>query len=325
MPGVNPPELPSDPRPGPASALHLGLDAGGTATRWALADGAGRLRAEGTAPPLSALMLLDADGRRALDDALHALAAALPPGTRLASAWAGVTGYDATQGGDFARALAAALALPPQAVRVASDIELACRAAFAPGQGLLLYAGTGAIAAVLAEGGTLHRAGGRGALIDDAGGGHWIATRALRLVWRAEDAAPGSGLATPLGRALAQAVGGDDWAATRRFVYGASRGEVGRLALAVAAAARDGDAAALALLQRAGSELARLVQALHARLGAPLPVALAGRVWLLHPAVEAALRHALPGVAIRRSEEPAQAAAARLAATITTPPENPPR
>ncbi len=304
MPGVT--------APNPKPPLHLGLDAGGTQTRWALADATGAVQAEGHAPPISGLMLLDEPGRAALAEALQALAAALPAGTVLRSAWAGVTGVDAA----LATLIAEALGLPAAAVRVCSDIELACRAAFAPGEGLVVYAGTGSIAALLAADGTLHRAGGRGAVIDDAGGGHWIAREALRLVWRAEDAAPGAGVATPLGRALARAVGGDDWPATRAYVYGASRGELGTLAVAVAAAAQAGDAAALALLQQAGAELARLAQALHGRLGAGLPVALAGRVFDLHPAVEAALREALPGVAVHRSAEPAQHAAARLAAAL---------
>jgi N-acetylglucosamine kinase-like BadF-type ATPase len=301
--------------PVPAPALHLGLDAGGTQTRWALADATGALQAEGSAPPITGLMLLDAPGRAALAAALQALVAALPAGTVLRSAWAGVTGFDAALAVELARALG----LPTAAVRVCSDIELACRAAFAPGAGLVVYAGTGSIAALLAADGTLHRAGGRGAVIDDAGGGHWIARQALQLVWRAEDAAPGAAAATPLGRALAQAVGGDDWPATRAFVYGASRGELGTLALAVAAAAEAGDAAALALLQQAGRELARLAQALHGRLGAGLPVALAGRVFDLHPAIEAALRQALPGVAVHRSSVPAERAAARLAAALENP------
>lgn len=302
----------------PAPALHLGLDAGGTQTRWALADASGALVAEGTAPPVSGLMLVDDAGRAALAEALRALRAALPAGTALRSAWAGVTGVDPA----LATPLATALGLPLDAVQVSSDIELACRAAWAPGEGLLVYAGTGSIAALWAADGTLHRAGGRGAVIDDAGGGHWLAREALKLVWRAEDAAPGAGLGTPLGRALAQAVGGTDWAATRAFVYGASRGELGTLALAVAAAAHEGDAAAMALLQQAGHELARLAQALHGRLGAGLPVALAGRVFDLHPAIEATLRAALPGVAVHRSTEPAHWAAARLAAGLGPAPQN---
>jgi len=319
MPGVNAPAPASTP------ALHLGLDAGGTQTRWALADAAGRVVAEGSAPPLSGLMLLDPAGRATLQVALRGLAAALPAGTVLHGAWAGLTGLDDALAPVMAQALGGVLALPPAAVHVGTDIELACRAAFAPGEGVLLVAGTGTIAAVLGVDGTLNRVGGRGAVVDDAGGGYWIAREALKLVWRLEDAAPGRGVATPLGRALAQAVGGEDWAATRAFVYGASRGELGTLALAVAAAAQAGDAAALGLLQQAGGELARLVQALHGRLGRVLPVALAGRVWTLHPAVEAALRAALPGVAVSHSPGAAHAAAARLAAAANPQTENEPR
>jgi hypothetical protein len=57
------------------------------------------------------------------------------------------------------------------------------------------------------------------------------------------------------------------------------------------------------------------VQALSQRLG-PQPVALAGRVFTLHPAVLAALREALPGTDFNRIEEPAHHAAARLAARL---------
>jgi glucosamine kinase len=235
----------------PPDTLHLGLDAGGTATRWALFDGRGRWRAGGQAPALSGLMLADAAGRATLQAALHALQAALQPHGRPASVWAGATGVDAAQAPALAAALAEALQLPAPAAHAASDIELACRHAFAPGQGVVLIAGTGAIAAHLAADGTLQRAGGRGALIDDAGGGHWIACQALKQVWRAEDHEPGAWRRSPLAKALFEALGGSDWAQTRAFVYGASRGELGRLAQVVAAVA-DRDAQALALLQAAG-------------------------------------------------------------------------
>jgi N-acetylglucosamine kinase-like BadF-type ATPase len=112
---------------------------------------------------------------------------------------------------------------------------------------------------------------------------------------------------------LAQQVGGGDWAATRQWVYGASRGELGLLARAVAQAAHEGDTDALRILQSAGGELARLALALLKRLG-PQPVALAGRVFDLHPAIEAALRAALPAEHIvTHSALPAHHAAARFA------------
>ncbi|HSQ71290.1 MAG TPA: BadF/BadG/BcrA/BcrD ATPase family protein, partial [Rubrivivax sp.] len=216
---------------------------------------------------------------------------------------------------------AAALGLAPAAVQPMTDIELVYRTAFAPGEGVVLYAGTGSIAAFVDADGTMPRAGGRGAVIDDAGGGHWIGRRALRQIWRAEDAEPGAWRHSPLARRVFERIGGIDWAQTRHWVYngpGAARGEMGLLALAVAAAA-DEDAAALALLQAAGAELARLALAMRQRFG-PLPLALAGRVFELHPAIELGLRQALPaGSAMRRLALPAHHAAARLAARHPTP------
>jgi glucosamine kinase len=294
----------------------LGLDAGGTQTRWALADPAGTLLAQGTAAAISGLQLDHAEGRAAMAATLQQIADTTGP---VRAVVAGVTGFDATQQPQMCAMLAAALRLDPtstQAVRAMNDIELACHAAFAPGAGYVVYAGTGTVAAFVDEHGELHRAGGRGALIDDAGGGHWIAREALRRIWRAEDHAPGAWAQSLLARKVFGHIGGSDWALSRHWAYNASRGELGLLALAVAEAAAEHDADALALLHDAGAELARLALALLQRLG-PRPLALAGRVFQLHPAIEAALRSALPAdCVVTRSNEVPHLAAARLAAQV---------
>ena len=311
----------------PGARLGLGLDAGGTQTRWALARDDGSLLAQGQVAPIAGAQLASADGRASVAAALaQAATEARQHGAVngvLAGVLAGVTGLGTEHAPALHALLAQAFALPLAAVGSMSDIELACHAAFAPGQGYVVYAGTGSIAAFIDEAGTLHRAGGRGAVIDDAGGGHWIARQALRRVWRAEDEEPGAWQHSALARALFDTLGGSDWAATRQWVYGATRGELGRLALAVAQAAHAGDGDALALLQDAGTELARLGLALHRRLGAR-PVALAGRVFELHPAIESALRRslhaALPaGAAVQRITLQAHHTAARLAAAQGTP------
>ena len=296
--------------------LGLGLDAGGTCTRWALAD-AGGVREQGQVAGLSGLQLMNDAGRAQVQSLLAEIADAAGP---VGAVVAGITGLDAAQLPLLCGLVAAAFGIAPAAVRAMSDIELACHTAFAPGAGYVVYAGTGSIAAFVDETGALHRVGGRGVAIDDAGGGHWIAREALRQVWRAEDEAPGTWQASGLARHLFAQVGGADWADTRQWVYGATqaggaqRGELGTLALAVAAAAAEADPAALALLQAAGSELARLARALVGRYGAR-PLALAGRVFDLHPAVEQALRGALPvGMDARRVTLPAHHAAARMAA-----------
>lgn len=297
-----------------ASLPGLGLDAGGTQTRWALADATGALLAQGSAAGISGLQLDHAEGRAAMAATLRQIAAATGP---VRAVVAGVTGFDATQQPPMCTLLATALRLeaqPAQAVRAMNDIELACHAAFAPGAGYVVYAGTGTVAAFVDEQGQLHRAGGRGALIDDAGGGHWIAREALRRIWRAEDQEPGAWRQSLLARKVFAHIGGSDWALSRQWAYNASRGELGLLALAVAEAAAEHDADALALLHDAGAELARLALALLQRLG-PRPLALAGRVFLLHPAIEASLRSALPaGCVVTRCNEVPHLAAARLAA-----------
>lgn len=201
----------------------LGFDAGGSATRWALAAADGTIAAEGEAAPASGLQMLSADGRAALADALRSLAAALPAQPRAAAA--GITGLDEAQASAFAALLARALGIDTAAVLAGSDIELLCRSAFAdapPGSGIVLYAGTGSVAALRDAAGRLQRAGGRGHLIDDAGSGPWIARQALARVWRAEDECPGAWRDSPLARRLFERIGGSDWAATRRFVYGAA-------------------------------------------------------------------------------------------------------
>ncbi len=323
-----------------AAGLGLGLDAGGTHTRWALArrgdvDGAAVVIDEGVLPPMSGQQLADAEGRQQLAATLAAWAQAVAAaterwGTPPSAVVAGITGFDAQAMPQWRTLAAQALGLQAQQVHACSDIELACAAAFAPGQGVVLVAGTGSIAAHVDAQGQLHRAGGRGAVIDDAGSGHWIARQALQHIWRAEDTAPGSWNNSTLARCVFDAIGGPDWAQTRQWVYGATRGELGTLALAVARAAGGPqgvmsvkgvkgvapDPVALAILQQAGQELARLVLALQQRLG-PQPVALTGRVFELHPAVEAALRQALPAAtALQRQQTPAHHAGAQLAAQL---------
>ena len=302
----------------PPLGLGLGLDAGGTQTRWALAAASGEVLAQGSVAPIAGAQLASEEGRAAVAAALARVAAEAGALGAATGVVAGVTGLGAEHAPALHALMARTFTLPLEAVRSMSDIELACHAAFAPGAGYVVYAGTGSIAAFIDDAGTLHCAGGRGAVIDDAGGGHWIARQALRQVWRAEDEEPGAWQRSALAQALFDALGGSDWAATRRWVYGATRGELGTLALAVAAAANQGDAAALALLQHAGGELARLALALHRRLGVR-PVALAGRVFDLHPAIETALRQALrnavpAGDVVQHVTLHAHHTAARLAA-----------
>ncbi len=292
--------------------LGLGIDAGGTQTRWALATADGVIGADGAVEGLSALQMSSDAGRAAVHATFARLCQAVLAVGRPRAVVAGLTGF----GGDdlvLAQTLATLLALDAAHVRVGNDIDIAYRDSFEPGQGYLVYAGTGSIAAWIDADGVFHRAGGRGVLLDDGGGGYWIAREALRHIWRREDEAPGSWQSSPMAEAVFAHIGGSDWSRSRAFMYGQDRGAIGRLALAVAASA-DADPLALDILQRAGQELARLALALTARYG-PRPVVLAGRAAQLHPAIAAAMRAALP-VSLQMEQKVSRSheAAAKLAA-----------
>ena len=293
----------------------LGIDAGGTQTRWALADAAGTIVAEGQVAGLSALQMASADGRARLHATFEALARdvldAAPAHGRPRRVNAGLTGF----GGDaplLTGWLAELLGVAPQDISLCNDIEIACRDAFEPGGGYLVYAGTGSIAAFIDEEGTLHRAGGRGVVLDDGGGGFWIAREAMRRIWRREDEQPGAWRDSPLAHAVFDHVGGSDWSFSRQFIYTRERGEIGQLALAVARSADD-DAEAREILRQAGIELARLGQALAARFGVR-PIVLSGRAATLHPSIAQAMRTALPAtLSLEQRTVRPHAAAARLA------------
>ncbi|MFC3460314.1 N-acetylglucosamine kinase [Massilia haematophila] len=295
-----------------APAIGLGIDAGGTQTRWSLAQADGTLLAEGIVSGLSALQMGSNDGRQAVRATFEELARQVLACARPQRVRAGLTGF----GGDGEQLqawLAELLGVNPGAIALCNDIEIAYRASFAPGEGYLVYAGTGSIGAFIDADGEFHRAGGRGVVLDDGGGGFWIAREALRHIWRNEDECPDCWKASPMAHAVFEHVGGADWAYSRQFIYGQERGEVGKLALAVAASAEQ-DPAAAAILRDAGRELARLANALVARFG-PRPVALAGRAAELHPSIAATMRAALPpGVALTQTAMRAHHAAARLAA-----------
>ncbi len=294
--------------PSSASALGLGLDVGGTSTRWALARADGCVVAEGQAAGFSGQQMASGSGRERVALALAEVAAQVamhgpdhgPNHGPVRALWAGVTGHDEQSGPGLGRLMARSFGLPVAGVTVGNDVEIAARLLFAPGTGHLVVAGTGSIGVHIDGHGLVHRVGGRGGLLGDEGSGYWIARQALARVWRAEDDQPGTGTSTPLAQHLFAAMFANDsgcaWDATRRFVHRSARGEFGRLALAVAQAA-DADPAALTLLQDAGRELARLANLLLARHGHK-PVLLAGRAVLLHAAIGASFAAALlPGAA----------------------------
>jgi N-acetylglucosamine kinase-like BadF-type ATPase len=273
--------------------LVVGIDAGGTRIRAVLADaepGGAHLGA-GTGGPGNALGVARAELTAHLT---AALTRAVPPEARARVAavhggFAGAApGLGPERGLDLVLACLgdafAALGMAPDAVEIGGDTEVALAAApGAPRDGLVLIAGTGAVAARVTAGERALVADGHGWLLGDEGSGFWLGAQAVRAALAALD---GRGPATSLVRAvlghygvlvapgaprppggpLAQAVA--EGVVVR--AYAAPPVELALLSPLVVAAAGEGDAVAAGLLGRAAELLAGSVRALRPRAGEPL-------------------------------------------------------
>ena len=283
----------------------LGIDAGGSATRYVVVDAANTVLASGALAPIDGHLFVPEHRARfeAVATQLAQATAAFAP----QSIVAGITGLT----GDAPEARQAeaifTTALGATAVRVEDDLWIGYHAAFAPGAGHVVYAGTGSVGLHIRADGSLLRVGGRGILIDDGGSAFWIGREGLNALYRRIDAGDPPGA---LGEALFAAIGGADWNTVRAHVYSGGRTAVAMLALAVAAAADD--PAAATILAQAGRELARLARDLVKRIG-PLPVVLQGRAADLHPSILANMRQAAGDLNIAKHTADAALAAAKLA------------
>lgn len=294
--------------------LHLGLDIGGTASRFVLCDDAGTEIARGKAGGATGHIFNPAENQR-LRDALSTIAADIAAaGQGVASITLGMTGFGPAVSGEVKDMLESVFGAARDQMIVVDDVLLAYLANFAPGEGHLISAGTGSIGVHIAPDGTFTRVGGRGILIDDAGSGSWIALRALDRIYRVLDQAGSFAEVDALAKGLFAEVGGSDWSDVRQFVYAGDRGRIGKLAVGVARAAEGGDATALDILRAAGRELAMLAEALATRIG-PRPVGFVGGVLNLHPVIEDEIRRRLAGQDVRRLSADASLAAARIQAS----------
>lgn len=291
----------------------MGLDIGGTASRWVLCGDDGQELARGKAPGATGHVFNPAEKDK-LGNTLAAIATAVgTAGFTLNSVTAGLTGYGAAVAEEVKALLGSAFGIGPERTVVIDDVALAYLANFAPGEGHLISAGTGSIGIHVDADGKIIRVGGRGILIDDAGSGSWIALRALDRIYRVLDRDGSFDAVDRLARNLFAQVGGADWSDVRQFVYGGDRGRIGTLAVAVADAALEGDEVAEEILREAGAELALLAEALIARAGEK-PIGFIGGVLILHPVIVAEIRRQLEGREVRLLSADAALAAARLQA-----------
>jgi N-acetylglucosamine kinase-like BadF-type ATPase len=245
----------------------LGVDGGGTKTRFALLDGEKQLIAEAT---LGTTYHPDVgvDGVRAVlaSGVSQVLATAGLDATHIAHAFFGLPAY----GEDSA--ITPALDALPRAIlghdRHTVDNDRVCGWAGSVGceDGINNVAGTGSIGYGQRRGGAA-RAGGWGEHFSDEGSAYWIAMQGLNAYSRMSDGRLAKG---PLHGLINEALGLRHDLDLCAHVYGETartRGELAQLSMTVAKAAAQGDAVALDIFRRAGAELALIAKALRKKLG----------------------------------------------------------
>ncbi len=276
-------------------SVLLGVDAGGSHTTAAVADGHGTVQVRADGGPGAMRPGAAAEAARAIAQTCRD---ALSKAEREARGDVLVVGAAGVGRETERLALQAALEETDLAPRVAviTDAAIALQAAFGDGAGIVLIAGTGSIAWARLPGGTQARVGGLGPALGDQGSGYHLGRQALRAVGLALE---GRGRRTQLADrilkrihlgALTDLVG---WAAT------ADVAAVAALAPLVLDAAKEGDAVAGTLVDTAADHLARHVKVLADR----------------YPA-GAVVRVALGGSLLARSDDYRKRVIARIAAEV---------
>ena len=249
-----------------SAAFFLGVDGGGTKTRFALVSQR-KLVAEaqlGTSyhPDVG----LDGVGDVLAEGVAQVLARAGIQASQITHAFFGLPAY-----GEDSQVTPVLRTLPASILgheRYTCDNDMVCGWAGSLGaeDGINIVAGTGSIGYGQRRG-RAARAGGWGETFSDEGSAYWIAMQGLNVYSRMSDGRLPRG---PLHALINQALNLQDDLDLCAQVYGPgarSRGELAQLSPLVAEAAKLGDAAALEVFRRAGRELAEIAFTLREKLG----------------------------------------------------------
>jgi N-acetylglucosamine kinase-like BadF-type ATPase len=240
--------------------LFLGVDGGGTKTELVLLDCNGNLVASQSGPSCDYLQIGLGGVRDVLATGLSALFAhaGIAAGA-IAHAFFGLPAH-----GEDAAAQRVLDALPQSLLghrryRCGNDMVCAWAGSLAGEDGINIVAGTGSIGYGERRGRSA-RAGGWGEIFGDEGSAYWIAAHALNIFSRMSDGRLPRG---PLHTALHEALGLErDLDLCAKVMHDRSRAGIAALSQLVPRAARDGDGAALSILDDAARELAAIAEAL---------------------------------------------------------------
>ncbi|MCC7496586.1 MAG: hypothetical protein IT160_03340 [Bryobacterales bacterium] len=237
------------------SGLIIAIDGGATKTRAVAFDTAGHVLAEAAGGPSNHLAAAREVVRQSLSDAIRGVIEGC--GISLADVElvsAGLAGVDYNgAGAEEARVILGQAGIDRCAVF--GDMVIAHAGALDGKPGVMALAGTGAVFLGQAPDGRWAKAGGWGYRFGDEGSAYWIGRMAVAAASRAYD---GRGPATLLEEAICQELGLADFSGALDRIYGKKMDARAFAALSrvVDGAARDGDAVAAGILDRAAEELA---------------------------------------------------------------------
>lgn len=272
----------------------LGIDGGGTKTKFTLCDASGRILAESIQPTSHYLQGGLDHVTQVLSDGLAAvLSQSGESRENITYAFVGCPGFGDTESATPGILAAVGQALAGIPHGVGNDCENSLAGALAGACGISLICGTGSIGCGRNEQGTSLRCGGwHHALGSDEGSGYWISIRMLQAFTRQSD---GRAPRTPLYQAIKDALDiSEDGGVITRVVdeWGLDRTRIASLSRIIADLFDQGDPYARCILEDAARELSDIAWALYQRLGftGVIPVSYTGGVFQLGERLLAPLR-----------------------------------
>jgi glucosamine kinase len=256
--------------------IFLGIDGGGSKTSCVIGDETTVL-GSGTAAGSNVIRVGEQQAQEALAAAIRqACTVANIRPAQIQRTCVGAAGAARPEISDIIRRLVAELV--PGEIEVVGDTVITLEAAFSTGPGVIVIAGTGAIAYGRNSEGRTARASGWGFAISDEGSGHWIGRAAVAAAMRAYDEGESSTLLESIMKAWSVAT-------REQLVLAANASpapDFSALLSVVLSAADSGDPLARTILTQAGAELATSAKTVIRRLfpeAEAVPVAMSGGVF----------------------------------------------
>jgi N-acetylglucosamine kinase-like BadF-type ATPase len=249
---------------------YLGIDAGASATKWVLIN-ENQVLKSGVCDAMDGHLYRQVSVEQ-MRKVLTKISQDISD-IKVTSIFMGITGV--THDGSIEKEIKAVFNCPSTVI---SDIELAYRANFSEGEGILLYAGTGSVTFAIDETGAVHKIGGWGYLLGDEGAGYWIGKEAIRFALLQLESRK-TILEGSLTDQILKEMRSHNWETIKEFVYSNNRSTVAALSKVIDSLAILGDVDAIDILHKAAGHLAELVHRIDGNLShKSLPVKFTGGI-----------------------------------------------